>query len=257
MRFRPCIDLHQGKIKQIVGSTLKDDDPDNLQTNFTAEVSADWFAELYRRDRLYGGHVIMLGPGNDKAAAQALAAWPGGLQLGGGITAATAAGWLERGASHVIVTSWVFREGRVDLKRLEELVAEIGRERLVLDLSCRKKGEDYYIVTDRWQNFTEIAITEDTMRELAGYCDEFLIHAADVEGKCGGIDEDLVTRLAAHSPLCVTYAGGVTTIEELELIERIGRGAIDVTVGSALDIFGGPIRYDDVVKLHNMLNQKP
>ena len=258
MRFRPCIDLHQGKVKQIVGSTLKDDDPGHLQTNFTAEDSAAWFAELYRKDHLNGGHVIMLGPGNEAAAAQALAVWPGGMQVGGGITTANAADWLERGASHVIVTSWVFRQGRLDLKRLEELVAEVGKERLVLDLSCRKRGEDYYIVTDRWQKFTEIAISGATMRDLAGYCDEFLVHGADVEGKCSGIDVDLITRLATHSTIPTTYAGGVTTIEDLELVNRISQGRLDVTVGSALDIFGGnTLRYNDVVKMHNRLNPAP
>lgn len=255
MRFRPCIDLHEGKVKQIVGSTLTDDDPSLLQTNFTAEATPSWYAELYRKDDLAGGHIIMLGPGNEDAAAQALAAWPGGLQIGGGIRAANAAGWLERGASHVIVTSWVFRDGRIDMARLKELVSEIGKDRLVLDLSCRKRGADYFIVTDRWQCFTEVIISKDTMVELAAHCDEFLVHAADVEGKCSGIAEELVVKLADYSQIPTTYAGGVRSMDDLDLINRIGGGRLDVTIGSALDIFGGKsIRYVDVVNLHNLLN---
>jgi phosphoribosylformimino-5-aminoimidazole carboxamide ribotide isomerase len=255
MRFRPCIDLHEGKVKQIVGSSLTDDDPGRLQTNFTADAAPSWFAELYRKDNLRGGHVIMLGPGNEQAAAEALAAWPGGMQIGGGITVLNAAGWLERGASHVIVTSWVFREGRIDFDRLTQLVSEIGKEHLVLDLSCRKRDDDYCIVTDRWQNFTEVTIGSQTLNELAHYCDEYLVHAADVEGKCSGIEELLLGTLADYSPIPTTYAGGVSSIADLELIQRIGRGKLDVTIGSALDIFGGDlISYGEAVRMHNMLN---
>lgn len=256
MRFRPCIDLHEGKVKQIVGSTLTDDDPGRLQTNFTADAAPSWFAELYRRDGLRGGHVIMLGPGNEQAASEALAAWPGGLQIGGGITVLNAAGWLERGASHVIVTSWVFRQGRIDFDRLDQLVSEIGKNRLVLDLSCRKQGNDYYIVTNRWQKFTEVTIGSHTLNELARYCDEFLVHAADVEGKCSGIEEKLIATLADCSPVPTTYAGGVSSMADLEHIQRIGRGKLDATIGSALDIFGGDlISYDEAVSMHNTLNR--
>ena len=256
MRFRPCIDLHEGKVKQIVGSTLTDDDPGRLQTNFTAAAPPSWFAGLYRKDGLGGGHVIMLGPGNEQAASEALAAWPGGMQIGGGITEANAADWLERGASHVIVTSWVFRQGRIDFDRLARLVSETGKERLVLDLSCRKRGNDYFIVTDRWQKFTEVTIGAETLNELAEYCDEFLVHAADVEGKCSGIEEALITNLADESPIPTTYAGGVSSMADLELIQHSGRGKLDVTIGSALDIFGGAlIRYDEAVRMHNTLNR--
>lgn len=255
MRFRPCIDLHEGKVKQIVGSTLIDGDPGRLQTNFTAEAPPSWFAELYKKDDLRGGHIIMLGPGNEDAATQALSAWPGGMQIGGGINRTNAAGWLDKGASHVIVTSWVFRDGQIDLERLSQLVSETGKDRLVLDLSCRKRGGDYYIVTDRWQRFTEVIIDEDTMGELADYCDEFLIHAADVEGKCSGIEEELIKKLARCSPIPATYAGGVRDLDDLELINRIGGGRLDATIGSALDIFGGSsIRYSEAVKMHNSLN---
>jgi len=246
--FRPCIDLHEGKVKQIVGGTLGDA---GLRTNFVSEKSAAWFAELYRRDGLKGGHVIMLGPGNETAARAALDAFPGGLHVGGGINAANASGWLDGGASHVIVTSWVFREGRVDWARLDELVKTIGREKLVLDLSCRRRGEKYFVVTDRWQKFTELEVNAETLQKFSGYCAEFLVHAVDVEGLCRGIDGDLVTMLGAATPIPTTYAGGANSLEDLEAVTRLGRGKVDLTIGSALDIFGGNgVKYGDCVKFN-------
>lgn len=248
MKFRPCIDLHGGVVKQIVGSTLNDAAPEAVQTNFVAEKSAAWFAELYRADNLTGGHIIMLGPGNTLAAEEALAAWPNGMQLGGGITADNAGAWLDKGASHVIVTSYVFQDGKINMARLKKLADTVGRQRLVLDLSCRKKGNVYYIVTDRWQKFTEVILAGDVLAELAGFCDEFLIHAADVEGKCAGIDRDLVEKLAEWSPLSTTYAGGVRDLSDLQLVQEAGKEKIDVTIGSALDIFGGKkLTYRDAV----------
>ncbi|MBI5386589.1 MAG: phosphoribosylformimino-5-aminoimidazole carboxamide ribotide isomerase [Verrucomicrobia bacterium] len=245
--FRPCIDLHEGKVKQIVGGTLSDDAA-GLRTNFVSERPAAWFAELYRRDDLKGGHVILLGPGNETAAREALAAYPGGLQLGGGVNLENASGWLEAGASHVIVTSWVFRDGKQDWERLGALVKAVGRERLVLDLSCRKRGPDYFVVTDRWQKFTELTVSADTLTQLADRCAEFLIHAVDVEGLCRGADLELVEKLAMWSPLPTTYAGGARSLEDLEAVERKGGGRIDLTIGSALDIFGGTgVRYADAV----------
>ena len=239
MKFRPCIDLHEGVVKQIVGSTLIDDAPEAVQTNFIAAKPPAWFAELYRLDSLTGGHIIMLGPGNELAAHEALAAWPGGMQLGGGINAGNAAKWLDKGASHVIVTSFVFNGGTIDMTRLDQLVKAVGRQRLVLDLSCRKKGDDYYIVTDRWQKYTEVIISERILAELAEYCAEFLIHAADVEGKCAGMEEALVEKLGQWTPLPTTYAGGVRDLHDLQLLQDKGRDRLDVTIGSALDIFGG------------------
>jgi phosphoribosylformimino-5-aminoimidazole carboxamide ribotide isomerase len=237
--FRPCIDLHEGKVKQIVGGSLRDSGA-GLQTNFVSEKSAAWFAGLYRRAGLMGG--------NDEPARAALAAYPGGLHLGGGVNRDNARGWLDAGASHVIVTSWVFREGRVDWERLNELVSIIGRRRLVLDLSCRKRDHDYFVVTDRWQKFTTEKISPELLNKLGTYCDEFLIHAADVEGLCGGIDHALVEKLAAWSPLPVTYAGGAKSLADLEEVTRVGRGQIDLTIGSALDIFGGTgVKYDEAV----------
>ena len=251
MKFRPCIDLHKGQVKQIVGSTLVDGEPEKLETNFTAHHPPEWYARLYRADNLTGGHIIMLGSGNDDAATEALDAWPGGMQIGGGISAQNAALWLDRGASHVIVTSWVFRDGSVDSNRLHILRNEIGRERLVLDLSCRRQGDDYFIVTDRWQTFTEVKIGNETLAELANYCNEFLIHAADVEGKCSGVDTDLVKLLGELTPIPTTYAGGVRDLADLELIRVAGQGKLDATIGSALDIFGGHfIRYDEAVAYH-------
>ena len=248
MKFRPCIDLHNGQVKQIVGSTLNDDCPDQVKTNFSTDKSPAWFAELYRSDNLVGGHVIKLGPGNESAAEEALAAWPGGMQIGGGITAENAGMWLDRGASHIIVTSYVFTDGRVDEKRLKDLVKAVGRKRLVLDLSCRKSGEYYHIVTDRWQNFTDVQITAETLGKLSESCDEFLIHAADVEGKCDGVEVELVKRLADWCPIPATYAGGVRDIADMQLIKDVGKNRLDVTIGSALDIFGGTtISYEDAV----------
>ena len=248
MRFRPCIDLHAGKVKQIVGSTLCDTDSAAPLTNFSSRFSPSHYSRMYRQDNLTGGHVIMLGPGNEDAAAEALAAWPGGLQIGGGITADNARQWLELGASHVIVTSYVFHDGLLDEGRLQKLCDLIGRRHLVLDLSCRYKEDNYYVVTDRWQNFTSLAVTGQVLQELAVYCDEFLVHAVDVEGKCMGVDERLIDLLSTASRVPVTYAGGVSDMADLELIAGAGRGRLDATVGSALDIFGGTgLRYADVV----------
>jgi phosphoribosylformimino-5-aminoimidazole carboxamide ribotide isomerase len=248
--FRPCIDLHEGKVKQIVGGTLSDSST-TLRTNFVSERPAAWYAELYRRDALTGGHVIMLGPGNDAAAREALAAYPGGLHIGGGVNVDNAQSWLDAGASHVIVTSWVFREGRIDLDRLRTLVARIGKDRLVLDLSCRRRDNQYWVVTDRWQKFTEFAVNRAALEDLAGYCAEFLIHAADVEGLCRGIDLELVELLGQWSPIPTTYAGGANSLADLETVTQKGQGKIDLTIGSALDIFGGKgVKYEDVVKFN-------
>jgi phosphoribosylformimino-5-aminoimidazole carboxamide ribotide isomerase len=245
--FRPCIDLHEGKVKQIVGGTLSDAG-EGLRTNFVSEKPASWFAQLYRRDRLTGGHIIMLGSNNETAAREALAMYQGGMHLGGGVTLDNARTWLDAGASHVIVTSWVFREGLVDWERLNQLVSAIGKSKLVLDLSCRKRANDYFVVTDRWQKFTEEKIAPELLVKLSAYCDEFLIHAADVEGLCRGIDHELVQKLAEWTPIPTTYAGGAKSLQDLEEVTRIGRGRIDLTIGSALDIFGGSgVKYDDVV----------
>jgi phosphoribosylformimino-5-aminoimidazole carboxamide ribotide isomerase len=248
--FRPCIDLHEGKVKQIVGSSLTND-PQALRTNFVSDRSSAWFAELFKRDGLCGGHVIMLGPGNETAACAALAAFPGGLQVGGGINAANAARFLDSGASHVIVTSWIFRDGRLDQERLRELLAAVGKNRLVLDLSCRRRDGRCFVVTDRWQKFTNLEIGPDVLSELAKSCAEFLVHAVDVEGLRLGMDMALIGQLACWSPIPTTYAGGANALRDLEEVSRLGNGRIDLTIGSALDIFGGSgVRYADAVEFN-------
>ncbi len=253
--FRPCIDLHDGKVKQIVGGSLSDSS-ENLRTNFISDRPAAWFAETYKRDGLTGGHVIMLGPGNEAEARSALSAYPGGLQIGGGINADNARAWLDAGASHVIVTSWVFRNGALDQDRLKELIDAIGRKRLVLDLSCRKRDGNYFVVTDRWQKFTDLIVSRDVLETLAKSCDEFLIHAVDVEGLCRGIDHELVANLGAWSPIPTTYAGGASSLEDLREVTRLGQGRIDLTIGSALDIFGGSgVRYQEAVAFNRKVRR--
>ncbi|KAL7589116.1 1-(5-phosphoribosyl)-5-[(5-phosphoribosylamino)methylideneamino] imidazole-4-carboxamide isomerase, chloroplastic [Lactuca sativa] len=255
VKFRPCIDIHKGKVKQIVGSTLSDlkESDSSLVTNFESDKSAAEYATLYKEDGLQGGHVIMLGadPLSNKSAIEALHAYPGGLQVGGGINSGNALSYIEEGASHIIITSYVFNNGEMDLERLKGLVDIVGKERLVLDLSCRKKDGRYAIVTDRWQKFSDVFLDEMTLNFLSAYADEFLVHGVDVEGKKLGIDEELVTLLGKYSPIPVTYAGGVTVMEDLERIKVAGMGRVDVTVGSALDIFGGDLGYKDVVAWHS------
>lgn len=241
-KFRPCIDLHDGKVKQIVGGTL-DAGKGGPKTNFVSDKPSSWFASLYAKDKLSGGHIIKLGPGNDEAAKLALSSYPNGMQIGGGITPANAAEWLEAGASHVIATSALFdREGRFKCSNLEDLKQSAGKDRLVIDLSCRRTANGWTVAMDRWQTLTDIDITGRTLNQLSNECAEFLIHAADVEGKCGGIDESLVSFLgewASETRFPITYAGGASTINDLELVQTLSAGNVDLTIGSALDIFGG------------------
>jgi len=247
MKIRPCIDLHNGKVKQIVGGTLNDSD-NRATENFVSSYNASWYARLYREDKMAGGHIVKLGPGNEEEASRALEAWPGGMQIGGGITGENCRQWIDRGASHVIVTSWVFRDGLIDFSRLEKLVKLIGRKRLVLDLSCRRRAGQYVVVTDRWQNYTDFSISGKNIALLESYCDEFLIHAADVEGLRGGIERDLVADLGHWVSIPTTYAGGARDLSDADEVRQLGGGAIDLTIGSALDIFGGSLRYSDAVQ---------
>lgn len=250
MKFRPCIDLHEGKVKQIVGSTLNDENKSAVVTNFTSSYSPSWYANRYMQDQLSGGHIIKLGPGNDLAAEEALGAWKGGMQIGGGITSENAVDWLEKGASHVIVTSYIFKDGTFHEERLKKLVEKIGKTKLVLDLSCRLKDGKYWVVTDRWQKFTSLEVNLKNLDYLSQYCDEFLVHAVDVEGKCSGIEIQLAELLANWGKIPTTYAGGISSMNDVELIKSKGKGKLDFTVGSALDIFGGQgIRYQDLVSL--------
>ena len=255
MRFRPCIDIHNGKVKQIVGGSLKDTG-DQASENFVSGQDASFYAELYGNAGLKGGHVILLNGADSpyyeetrKQAFLALHTYPGGLQLGGGVNPENAESYLDAGASHVIVTSYVFRNGQLSRENLEKMVRTAGREHLVLDLSCRKKDDRYYIVTDRWQKFTDVPVTLETMEELGDSCDEFLVHAVDVEGKANGIETELAELLSAYEKRPVTYAGGVGSMEDIELLRKYGRGRLDVTVGSALDLFGGSIPFEALKNL--------
>lgn len=254
MEFRPCIDIHNGKVKQIVGGSLKDAG-NQARENFVAKQDASFYAGLYRDAGIRGGHVILLnGEDSDyyeatkKQAFSALNAYPGGLQAGGGITPENAAEFLNAGASHVIVTSFVFREGRIRYDRLEQLVRTVGRERLVLDLSCRRVENRYVVVTDRWQKLTEEEVTTALLDRLAGYCDEFLIHAVDVEGKAEGIESALVSLLGGWDRRPMTYAGGVHSMEDLRSLKKLGKNHLNVTVGSALDLFGGSMKWEEVLE---------
>ncbi|MCD2491718.1 phosphoribosylformimino-5-aminoimidazole carboxamide ribotide isomerase [Lacrimispora sp. NSJ-141] len=253
MRFRPCIDIHNGKVKQIIGDSLKDAG-NRARENFVAEQDAEFYAEFYKKDGLRGGHVILLNPaGSDyyeatkRQAAKALAAYSGGFQLGGGINDRNAEEFLNLGASHVIVTSFVFRDGRMEERNLERMIRAVGKERLVLDLSCRKKDGGYYIVTDRWQKFTEVPVTAEILGQLSAGCNEFLIHAVDVEGKASGVERELLSMLGGFTGIPVTYAGGVGSFSDLREVKELGRGHVDVTIGSALDLFGGDMKYNEVL----------
>lgn len=253
MKFRPCIDIHNGSVKQIVGGSLADEG-DSAQENFVSVQDAVFFANLYREYGLDGGHIILLNPPSSsyyeetkRQALSALSVYPGGLQVGGGITPENAAEFLNAGASHVIVTSYVFSEGLVQYDRLRALVKEIGKERLVLDLSVRSRDGRYYIVTDRWQKYTAVELNGQTLDELSGYCDEFLVHAVDVEGKSAGIEEPVAKLLGDWGKIPVTYAGGVHSFGDLDRLKRLGRDRVDVTIGSALDLFGGGMAFQDVL----------
>lgn len=255
MKFRPCIDIHNGKVKQIVGGSLTDTG-NAAKENFVASQDAAFFARLYQAYELKGGHIILLNPPSSEfyeetrnQAMKALAAYPGGLQVGGGIEPANASEYLDAGASHVIVTSYVFRNGMVEMDRLKELLQVVGKKHLVLDLSCRRKMDDYYIVTDRWQKDTDVKLEEKTICELSEFCDEFLIHAVDVEGKAQGIEQPLVERMGQVCPIPATYAGGVHSYEDLALLKELGKNKIDVTIGSALDLFGGSMSFEKVIQM--------
>ena len=259
MEFRPCIDIHNGKVKQIVGGSLKDEG-NMADENFVSGQDAVFYANLYKKEGFRGGHIILLNARDSeyyeatkKQAMGALQAYPGGLQVGGGITDENAEEFLTAGASHVIVTSYVFCDGKIQMDRLKKLRNAVGKEHLVLDLSCRKKDGKYYIVTDRWQRFTEQMITEDLLEQLAGYCDEFLVHAVDVEGKASGIEVPLAEMLGDWGRIPITYAGGVGSFEDLKQLKEHGKGRLNVTIGSALDLFGGRMAYKEVLQYINQV----
>lgn len=254
MEFRPCIDIHNGKVKQIVGGSLTDQD-NGAEENFVSEYDAAYYAELYKSKNLKGGHIILLNPPSSayyeetkKQALQALSVFPGGFQAGGGITADNAGVYLDAGASHVIVTSYVFRDGIIQFPNLLKLLREVGQNHLVLDLSCRKKDGNYYIMTDRWQNFTNVMLNQDTLDQLASYCSEFLVHAVDVEGKSEGVEEELLGILGEWNKIPITYAGGIHTYDDISKIKLLGKKKINITIGSALNLFGGNLEFDRVIQ---------
>lgn len=255
MNFRPCIDIHNGQVKQIVGGSLIDMG-DYAKENFVSDKDGGYYATLYKNAGLKGGHIILLNPKDSQyyeddvlQAKKALAAYNNGLMIGGGINNENACEFLKAGASHVIVTSYVFKNGEILFDNLERIKRETGKEHLVLDLSCRKKDGDYYIVTDRWQKFTNVKITGKLMKELSSYCDEYLIHAVDVEGQAHGIESELVRILDEYNTIPVTYAGGVGSYEDLTLLKELGHNKIDVTIGSALDLFGGKLEFKKVLDI--------
>ena len=251
--FRPCIDLHQGKVKQIVGGSLGVG-RGGPRTNFVSDRPASWYARLYRNDGLEGGHVILLGPGNEAVAREALGAYPGGLQVGGGMTPENAEAFLEAGASRIIMTSWLFEGDHFRRERLVEISRRIGRERLVVDLSCRKVGDGYRVTSNRWRTITSLELTRENLDDIGEHCAEFLVHAADIEGLCLGVDFRLVELLSRISPLPVTYAGGARRLDDLRQVRERGAGRVDLTIGSALDIFGGQgVRYADAVAFNRSL----
>ncbi|KIL70061.1 hypothetical protein M378DRAFT_116849, partial [Amanita muscaria Koide BX008] len=246
--FRPCIDLHNGQVKQIVGGTLSESAPEALKTNFVASQSAAEFARLYKLHNLQGGHVIKLGPGNDEAAKEALHEWPGGLQIGGGITDQNAQEWLDAGASKVIITSYLFPSARFSLERLRRISSIVGKDRLVVDVSCRRRGDKWMVAMNKWQDITDMEVNKESLDLLSEYCSEFLIHAADVEGLCQGIDDALVSKLGEWVTVPTTYAGGAKALGDLDLVQSLSKGQVDLTYGSSLDIFGGNlVKFDELV----------
>lgn len=252
MNFRPCIDIHNGKVKQIVGSTLKDNS-EKVVENFVSDMDSKYYAKMFMSDNLKGGHVIMLGPNNENQALLALNTFKQGFHIGGGINADNADFYLKQGASHVIITSYLFNNGVINIDNLEKIKARIGKKKLVIDLSCKRQKDKYFVVTNRWQTMTEFEINSQNIDWLSNYCDEFLIHAADVEGQCIGIDKELVKKLGQFVKIPTTYAGGVKNYEDIIEVYKLGQNKIDLTIGSALDIFGGKLEYKEVIRIFNSL----
>ncbi|MDO4189313.1 MAG: phosphoribosylformimino-5-aminoimidazole carboxamide ribotide isomerase [Lachnospiraceae bacterium] len=253
MRFRPCIDIHNGQVVQIVGSSLKDTG-DTACENFVSGKDSTYYAEMYKNKGLNGGHIILLNSKDSpyyeatkEQAIKALNSYAGGMQVGGGINADNAKEYINAGASHVIVTSYVFSDGKICYNNLERLVEAVGKDNICLDVSCRYRGGQYYVVTDRWQVFTDVIFDKYLLEELSGYCDEILVHAVDVEGMRAGINEE-IAKVLKTCPVPVTYAGGISSYEDIEKIRSIGEGKIDFTIGTALDIFGGPLSLEEVIR---------
>ena len=253
MKFRPCIDIHNGHVVQIVGSSLRDEN-DSAYSNFVSEKDSAYYANLYKEYGLSGGHIIILN-GKDSEyyeatkaeAVKALKAYKGGMQIGGGVTDKNAEEYILAGASNVIVTSYVLSDGNICYNNLKRLNSAVGREHICLDVSCRMRDNKYYVVTDRWQKFTDVVFDEDLILNLSQYCDEFLVHAVDVEGKKSGINSS-IAEVLGKSPIPVTYAGGISSLDDIAKIRNIGKNKIDFTVGSALNIFGGNLDIMEIIR---------
>lgn len=253
MKFRPCIDIHNGHVVQIVGSSLRDEN-DSAQNNFVSEKDSAYYANLYKEHGLSGGHIIILN-GRDSEyyeatkaeAIKALKAYKGGMQIGGGITDKNAEEYILAGASHVIVTSYVFSDGDICYNNLKRLNSAVGREHICLDVSCRMRNGKYYVVTDRWQKFTDVVLDENLIVSLSEYCDELLVHAVDVEGRKAGINAT-IAGILEKSPIPVTYAGGISSLDDIAKIRSIGNNKIDFTIGTALNIFGGDLDLMEVIR---------
>ena len=253
MKFRPCIDIHNGHVVQIVGSSLRDEN-DSAQNNFVSEKDSAYYANLYKEHGLSGGHIIILN-GKDSEyseatkaeAIKALQTYKGGMQIGGGITDKNAEEYILAGASHIIVTSYVFSDGKICYNNLNRLNSAVGREHICLDVSCRMRNGKYYVVTDRWQKFTDVVLDENLIVSLSEYCDELLVHAVDVEGRKAGINAT-IAGILEKSPIPVTYAGGISSLDDIAKIRSIGNNKIDFTIGTALNIFGGDLDLMEVIR---------
>ena len=253
MKFRPCIDIHNGHVVQIVGSSLRDEN-DSAQNNFVSEKDSAYYANLYKEHGLSGGHIIILN-GKDSEyyeatkaeAVKALQTYKGGMQIGGGITDKNAEEYILAGASHIIVTSYVFSDGKICYNNLNRLNSAVGREHICLDVSCRMRNGKYYVVTDRWQKFTDVVLDENLIVSLSEYCDELLVHAVDVEGRKAGINAT-IAGILEKSPIPVTYAGGIASLDDIAKIRSIGNNKIDFTIGTALNIFGGDLDLMEVIR---------
>lgn len=253
MKFRPCIDIHNGHVVQIVGSSLRDEN-DSAQNNFVSEKDSAYYANLYKEHGLSGGHIIILN-GKDSEyyeatkaeAVKALQTYNGGMQIGGGITDKNAEEYILAGASHIIVTSYVFSDGKICYNNLNRLNSAVGREHICLDVSCRMRNGKYYVVTDRWQKFTDVVLDENLIVSLSEYCDELLVHAVDVEGRKAGINAT-IAGILEKSPIPVTYAGGISSLDDIAKIRSIGNNKIDFTIGTALNIFGGDLDLMEVIR---------
>ncbi|KAF6005708.1 hypothetical protein HII12_005282 [Brettanomyces bruxellensis] len=247
-----CIDIHGGKVKQIVGGTLNQDDTEqskntcksNLETNFVSEKSSSYYAKLYEEHGIIRTHVIKLGSleENNRVAIEALKAWPKHLQIGGGINDTNAKYWIQQGADKVIVTSWLFPKGQFDKSRLERISQLVGKEHLVVDLSYFDAGG---VEQGRLLSYSRGTARNSSFMQLM------------LKAFCKGIDQELVAKLAEWCTSPIVYAGGAKSIDDLKLVDKLSHGRVDLTFGSALDLFGGKlVRFKDCCKWNQQLGDR-